>query len=134
MAATPAAAPASASAGSPKPAVSGSAQPRAGWKTIEHRDVRVDIPADWVHPDTGGCEVEYEKWAPAGSPRCTMTTGVVFYGAATFDPAHGPGVRQNRNGDWAGYVFAGDLAVYAIGPDRDLVEDLLGTARPPAPR
>ncbi|MFC4071380.1 hypothetical protein [Actinoplanes subglobosus] len=109
-------------------------KPRDGWKTVDHSGVQVDVPADWLRPDTTGCEFTFVQWAPPGSPPCRMTTGVVFYSAATFDPAHGPGVRQNEDKTWAGYVFAGDLAVYAAGTDRELVQDVLDTARPPRRR
>jgi hypothetical protein len=97
------------------------------WKTIEYRGVRVDIPSAWERPDTSGCEFRFERWASPDSPRCGGE-GVVFYGSATFDPAHGPGVRRTA-ALWAGYVFAGDYAVYASGSERDLVQRVLDSAR-----
>jgi hypothetical protein len=115
-------------------ATSAVSQPRAGWQTVEYENVQVDVPADWVRVDTGKCEFQFVQWAPAGSPPCKVTAGVVFYGAATFDPAHGPGVRQGEGKTWAGYVYAGELAVYATGTDRDLVQGVLDTARPPRQR
>lgn len=107
---------------------------RDGWKTVDHDGVQVDVPADWARTETTGCEFTFVQWAPPGSPRCRLTVGVVFYSAATFDPAHRPGVRQEKDKTWAGYVFAGDLAVYAAGTDRELVQDVLDTARPPRER
>lgn len=65
-----------------------------GWKTIEYEGVRVDIPASWKPADTDDCEFEFEHWVPPGSPDCGFDGGVAFYRSATFDPAHGPGVRQ----------------------------------------
>jgi hypothetical protein len=119
-----------AATGSPRIATSEVPKPRDGWKTVDHDGVQVDVPADWVRPDTSGCEFAFVQWAPAGSPPCRMTTGVVFYGAATFDPAHRPGVRQDKGKTWSGYVYAGELAVFAAGTDRELVQDVLDTARP----
>ncbi|GIF37137.1 hypothetical protein [Actinoplanes xinjiangensis] len=119
---------------SPPPATSAEPRPGDDRQTIEYRDVQVDVPADWVRAESRGCEFEFVQWQPAGSPPCRLTTGVVFYGAATFDPAHRPGVQKGKGDTWVGYVYAGDLAVYAAGPDRALVQDVLDTARPPAPR
>jgi hypothetical protein len=118
-------------AASPMVATSEVPKPRDGWQTVEYRNVQVDVPADWVRVDTGKCEFQSVQWAPAGLPPCRMTAGVVFYGAATFDPAHGPGVRKGEGKTWSGYVFAGDLAVYSAGTDRELVQEVLDTARPP---
>ncbi|WP_433790123.1 hypothetical protein [Actinoplanes sp. CA-252034] len=131
---TAAVAPVTAPSAEASPSASEAPRLRDGWKTVEYRDVRVDVPADWVQPDGTGCELRFERWAPPGAPPCRMTVGVVFYGAATFDPAHRPGVRKSEGETWAGYVYAGELAVYAAGPDRELVQDVLDTARPPAVR
>ena len=47
----------------------------------------------------------------------------------TFDPAHGPGIRHDDAASWAGYVYAGDFAVYAADDDRSLVQHVLRSAR-----
>jgi hypothetical protein len=124
----------------PQPVASAPAQQTAarsaepGWKTIEYRGVQLDVPSDWERLDLSECEFRSERWAPPGSPPCDFEGGAVFYGSATFDPAHGPGVRRTgANGTdaaaWAGYVYAGDFAVYARHTDRDLVQRVLDTAR-----
>jgi hypothetical protein len=106
-----------------------------GWKTIEYDGVRVDVPAAWERWDTGSCEFTFERWGPPGLPACAPdAAGVAFYDDATFDPARGPGVgRAETPGpgtpDWAGYVRAGDVAVYASDDDRAVVEGVLGSAR-----
>ncbi len=78
------------------------------------------------------CEFEFESWARPDSPPCDFEGGAAFYGSATFDPAHGPGVRrttENGTATWDGYVYAGDFAVYASDSDRDLVREVLDSAR-----
>jgi hypothetical protein len=105
-----------------------------GWQTIAFQDVRVDVPSSWERVDTSDCEFQWERWGPRNTPACTFTAGVAFYGSATFDPATGPGVgRSVENGKptWAGYSYAGDFAVYAIDQDRDIVQKVLDSARPP---
>jgi hypothetical protein len=116
---------------SPSTAASASAAIKDGRQTIEYGGVQVDVPAAWARVDSSGCEFRLEMWAPPGSPRCRLTNGVVFYGAATFDAAHGPGVRQEKGGTWAGYAYAGSYAVYAADADRDLLQEVLDSARPP---
>jgi hypothetical protein len=107
--------------------------PRSGWKTIEYDAVQIDVPASWERLDVQGCEFHFETWAPPGSTGCDVSGGVAFYGSATFDPASRPGVRRVRaDGEpaWAGYVYAGDLAVYASDDDRDTVRRVLRSAGP----
>src|SRR3954453_11918132 len=67
---------------------------RGGWKTIEYRGVRVDIPQTWERSDRDDCEFHFEQWGPPESAGCDSGEGVAFYFSATFDPAHGPGVRH----------------------------------------
>ena len=104
-----------------------------GWKTIEYQDVQVDIPAGWTRADMENCEFQFERWTPPDLPACSPDGGVFFYGSDTFDPAHGPGIRHddmaNEAADWAGYVYAGDFAVYAADDDRGLVHHVLRSAR-----
>lgn len=79
------------------------------------------------------CEFQIERWAPPDLPGCRPAGGVSFYGSDTFDPAHGPGIRRDDTATdapaWAGYVYAGDFAVYVVDGDRDLVQRVLGSAK-----
>ncbi|GIE31284.1 hypothetical protein Ait01nite_043290 [Actinoplanes italicus] len=102
-----------------------------GWTTIENRGVQVDVPADWVRADMNRCEFQFAQWTPPGADPCRLSTGLAFYGAATFDPAHGPEVQQYR-GRWSGHVYSGSFAVYVVGADRDIVQDVLDSVRPRA--
>ena len=105
---------------------------RDGWQTIDYKGVQVDIPASWEPTDMAGCEFRFEHWAPPDVPECGLGGGVAFYASATFDPAHGPGVRRTDSADgptWGGYADAGDFAVYASDDDRDLVQRVLSSAR-----
>ena len=106
---------------------------RVVWKTIEYDNVRIDIPADWQRPRTGGCQFT-ENWTPPNSSACRLDEGVAFYRSASFDPASGAGVRRITEGPsndttWAGYVYAGELAVCAVDLHRVVVEDVLNSAR-----
>ena len=105
-----------------------------GWKAIEYGGVQVDIPADWTRSDVENCEFQFERWTPPGLRPCGPDGGVSFYPSATFDPAHGPGIRYDDTatdrGAWAGYVLAGDFAVYVVDDDRDLVHRVLRSAEP----
>jgi hypothetical protein len=119
---------------SPRSEVVADAPARIIWKTIEYRGVQIDIPSAWERLDMGDCEFQYERWAPPHSPPCRYEGGVAFYGSATFDPAHGPGVRRTDTSGagiptWGGYVYAGDYAVYASDTDRDLVQKVLDSAQ-----
>ena len=106
---------------------------KAGWKTIEYQGIRVDIPAGWERWDLDDCEFQFEHWGPPGSSVCTSGAGVAFYGSATYDAAHGPGIRRaaatGRGGAWEGYVDVGEFVVYTSDDDRDVVEALLNSAR-----
>jgi hypothetical protein len=113
--------------------VADSAAPR-GWKTIEYQGVRVDIPEDWEQSDRDGCEFQFEHWGPPESAGCDSDEGVAFYYSATFDPAHGPGVRhadpQGAQGSsWAGWVGGGEYDVYAAAPERGVVTEVLDSVR-----
>ena len=101
----------------------------SGWKTIEYEQVRVEIPASWERLDQGGCEFEFEVWASPGTDPCSWSGGVAFYGSATFDPAHGPGIRRDDDTSWAGYAYAGEFAVYVGDDDRAVVRRILASAR-----
>jgi hypothetical protein len=104
-----------------------------GWKTIESQGLQVDIPAGWTRAATQSCEFQFERWTPPNLPACSPDGGVAFYPSATFDPKHGPGIRHDDSAsavpDWAGYVYAGDFAVYAADDDRGLVQHVLRSAR-----
>ena len=102
-----------------------------GWMTIRYQGVRVDIPASWERSDREDCEFQFEVWAPPESNSCQWAGGVAFYGSATFDPAHEPGVRRTESRDepeWGGYTYAGDFAVYASDDDRETVLRVLQSA------
>lgn len=105
----------------------------SGWKTIELEGVRVDIPSEWKRSDRGSCEFAFERWAAPEEVGCDATgEGVSFYVSATFDPAYGPGLRRadaSVDAAWAGYAYAGDYAIYVSGDDRDLLAEVLRSAR-----
>lgn len=103
-------------------------------KTIEFQGVRVEIPARWERRDLGSCEFEFEHWSPPGADPCFDEGGVAFYASATFDAAFGPGVRREDDSgsgvtSWAGYTDAGEWAVYASDPSRDVVKAVLDSVR-----
>lgn len=106
-----------------------SSQP--GWKTIRYHGVSVDIPSTWDRTDMDDCEFEFEHWAPVGAAGCGMDGGVAFYASATFDPAHGPGVRRSEDSQgaaWGGYTSAGQFAVHVADSDREVVVRVLRSA------
>jgi len=102
------------------------------WKTIEYQGVQVEIPAAWTRAATEDCEFQFERWTPPDLPACRPDGGLAFYPSATFDPKDGPGIRRGDAAGgaaaWAGYVYAGDFAVYASGDDRDLIHHVLRSA------
>jgi hypothetical protein len=99
-------------------------------QTIEYGGVKVDIPSAWQRLDTTGCEFHFERWAPPATGHCAYERGIAFYRSATFDPKHGPGVKKGDGAArWAGYVYAGDYAVYAAGDDREIVQGMLDSVR-----
>jgi hypothetical protein len=106
-----------------------------GWKTIEYRGVRVDIPQGWERSDMEDCEFRFEHWGPPDPRACGDEGGVAFYSSATFDPARGPGLRRTQAhgvdaGPWSGWTPAsGELVVYASGQDRGVIGDLLASVR-----
>jgi hypothetical protein len=110
-----------------------------GWKTIVYHSVQVEVPSSWARLDMSDCEFQLEVWAPSDSPPCDFEVGAAIFGSATFDPAHGPGLRRastNRAGaaTWGGYVYAGNFAVTAAGTDREAVQRVLESARAPGTR
>lgn len=122
----------SSGAGGPRAEVVTDSSAPQGWQTIDFEGIRVDIPADWERSDMDDCEFRFEHWASPGSPACGSSGGVAFYASATFDPAHGPGIRSsefNGDPDWGGYVDIGEFAVYASDDDRELIGTILGSAR-----
>ena len=116
----------------PRSQVVADSAPGEGWKTIEHEGVRIDIPSAWDRLDMSSCEFQFERWAQPDSSACDFEGGVAFYASATFDPAHRPGVRrtaENGNATWGGYVYVGDFAVYTSDGDREVVREILDSAR-----
>jgi hypothetical protein len=117
----------------PRAQVVDEAAASTGWKVLEYEGVRVDVPADWERLDQTACEFEFERWGPPGTGECDYDGGVAFYGASTFDPAHGPGIRRSDSEDepmWDGYAYAGEFAVYASDEDRPVVAEILRSAEP----
>ena len=108
---------------------------RSGWKTIEFRGVRVDIPQSWERSDQDDCEFHFEHWGPPESAGCDSDEGVAFYYSATFDPAHGPGVRRADprgalGSPWGGWSSGGDeYDIYATAPQREVVKAVLNSVR-----
>jgi hypothetical protein len=108
------------------------AESQPGWKTIQYQGVRLDIPSAWDRSDMSGCDFEFEHWAPPGAAGCGTDGGVAFYASATFDPAHGPGIRRSddsHGGSWGGYTDVGQFAVYVSDPDREVVKRVLNSTR-----
>jgi hypothetical protein len=116
----------------PRSAVVADSASGEGWQTIEYEGVRIDIPSLWDRVDTSSCEFQFERWAQPDLPACGVEGGVAFYASATFDPAHRPGVRRTTEdgaATWGGYVYAGDFAVYISDGDREVVREVLDSAR-----
>ena len=101
-----------------------------GWMTIEHQDVRVEVPATWLPAEERGCSSGASLWAPPEAT-CTGDRGLAFYGSATFDPDVGPGARRSGGQDgepqWWGYACAREYAVQAGDDDRAVVERMLAS-------
>lgn len=112
----------------------GADQPSSGeWQTTSEEDAAVAVPGDWsrYHCEFDG--FEHDVYGPSSKDACEYVTYLAFYGSATFDPFARPGVLSaNEDADvpgWAGYVYAGDWAVSASTPDRDLTRRILASAR-----
>lgn len=102
---------------------------------IVERGVTVaEVPADWREltctwdEESGGT---FQVYGPTEEDACTYRAALAFYGAATFDPADGPGeiVRSEDDGSttWGGYVYSadGDTAVWVVTPERGLTQRIL---------
>ena len=101
-----------------------------GWHTVEHEGVLLDIPGGWHELDTSKCEFGFARFGPADADACTFDhEGLGFYASASFDPKHGPGVLEEEEGGWGGYVYAGDWAIYATVSDPDRARRILASAR-----
>lgn len=102
----------------------------AGWHTVEHDGVLVDVPAGWDRLDTSSCEFAFVRFGPEGADPCGFEDeGVAFYGSATFDPAFRPGLQPEDDGGWSGYVYTGERAVNGWFDDRETGLRVLGSAR-----
>jgi hypothetical protein len=108
-----------------------------GWLQVAYRGVTVELPPDWGRLDTGVCEGELERWAPAGHEPCDDDGGLSFLDAATFDPAIGPGVHTTPasnlqpNGGWTGYVTRGDVVVTVSDTEEVVVRRILQSVSVP---
>ena len=101
-----------------------------GWHTVEHEGVLLDIPGGWHELDTSKCEFGFARFGPTDADACTFDhEGLGFYASASFDPKHGPGVLEEEEGGWGGYVYAGDWAIYATVSDPDRARRILASAR-----
>lgn len=110
-------------------------------QVIVQRGVTVGrVPADWreftcVWDDEDGGT--FQVYGPEEEDACAYRTALAFYGAATFDPAHGPGevVRDEGEGftTWGGFVYSADqrTAVWVVTPERALTEAILESVDAP---
>lgn len=90
----------------------------AGWRTVEHGGVLVDVPASWT------CQTGEQ-----GTEGCTHGDDwLAFYGSATFDPARGPGLVELPDKAY-GYVTTGDWAVSVQAGSARQARRILGSAR-----
>ena len=117
---------------SPHGEVVGDAPSHEGWQTLEHDDVRVDVPKTWKRLDTDGCELRVERWAPPDASPCDGEEGLAFHDSSTFDAAFEPAVRRTAGHGvpaWSGYVLVGGFAVHVSYDERDVVRSVLASAR-----
>jgi hypothetical protein len=102
------------------------------WQTVGRDGAEMDLPANWRQEE---CEfagvVSIPRYGPQGGDPCDMGgTSAAFYGSATFDASELPGVVQRGDGEWSGYVTAGDdWVVWAATPDQDVTLRILASAR-----
>jgi hypothetical protein len=107
-----------------------------GWQQLSYRGLRLEVPAGWTRME-GDCESVAEHWGPTELGPCSADVGVWLYGAATFDPAGGPGVHPVEatddlpDGGFGGYVTPDDVAVYAQDVDQEVVRRVLRSVREP---
>ncbi|MCH1865013.1 hypothetical protein [Nocardioides sp. CFH 31398] len=105
--------------------------PRSAWQTVEFGGVTVDVPARWGAADLDGCTEPLAAWTVRVRTRCGQGPGVSFVPSATFDPPHGPGVRQPPDGPgperWSGYVRVGDVAVDVVAGSRGVARRVLSS-------
>lgn len=103
----------------------------SAWQTVEHEGALVEVPGNWERLDTSSCEFQRVRFGPRnGDPCLTHVEGLSFYGSATFDPAHGPGVVTGGAGLLqSAYVYAGEWVIYAQMEDPIKLRQVLGSAR-----
>ncbi|PWN04742.1 hypothetical protein DJ010_03765 [Nocardioides silvaticus] len=107
----------------------GTSGPTDDWQRFAVEGVRFDVPDPWRELDCPGSGIYFGP----DPNRCGRNDYLTFYARAWFDPAMGPAeiVSGHEGGDtlWAGYVFAGDWAVYVRTYDPQLTQDILATVR-----
>lgn len=109
--------------------------PADEWQWAVNVDVRASIPGDWSKYTCDFDGFESDVYGPSQADACNFRTYLAFYGSATFDPFDGPGVISSSSGPspydetLGGYVYAGQWAVSASTPDRDLTRRILASAR-----
>jgi hypothetical protein len=94
------------------------------WQTIRQGDALAAVPGDWRQADCNGVTV----WAAADPCR----QGAGFLGSATYDAQWGPAVIgqfPDGHGPWTGYVYVGQRVLSVSDHDRDLVREILASAR-----
>ena len=102
-----------------------------GWQQVTYRGVDLEVPPGWKRLDMAECDLQPERWGPAGLDPCADDAGLWFWASATFDPATGPGVHTAAasadlpDGGWAGYVTRGDVVVDVADPDQAVVRRIL---------
>lgn len=101
-------------------------------RTGKFDGITFDVPAAWTRVDCAS-QIQY---SPTGACIGAMGVGLRFLND-TFQPAMAEGelvsTRAGERTVWGGYVFAGDWAVYAAAPERDVIRTILDSVREDAP-
>lgn len=110
--------------------------PVGEWQPVESDDVRAQVPVGWSRFTCDFDEVARDIFGPSEADACDFETYLAFHGSYNFDPVNLPGViTRDAGGEaWGGYVYAGEFAVSASTPDRDLTRRILASARTEGPQ
>lgn len=96
------------------------------WQTIRQGDVMAEVPGDWRRHECHG------RLVYAAVDPCTNWTGAGFSSGATYDAAMQAGVilrYPDDDREWSGYVYVGQDVLSVSDPDKDLVRQVLASAR-----
>ncbi len=99
------------------------------WQQFEAQGVGFELPAGWAQRT---CDGGMTPYGPTQADACDYRNSLSLYGSALFDPAYGPGIHMDTTDGmttWAGYVYAGEFAVYVITTDRQLTSSILDSVR-----